>query len=76
MSQEEIVPGGLYTYECGIPAGVKGERYLVHRHVLDVPTYQRKVLVEALSGRDKGLWFTCSPSNFVHRYKPYVEEPQ
>jgi len=33
------------------------------RFVIDVPSYQEKVLVEALTGPDAGVMFTCSPAN-------------
>lgn len=71
MAFDEIVEGGVYAYMCGIPRGVYGEKYrVVKNHVLDVPSYQYKVMVEALTGRDKGKVFVCTPANFVHRYKP------
>ncbi len=65
----EIIEGGLYTYVRGIPECCHGERYRLHRRVLDVPSYQHKVLVEALTGPDKGLWFTCTLDNFSTRYE-------
>lgn len=65
----EVLPG-IYVYANGYPVECIGRRYRVHRMVLDVPTYQRKVLIEALDGSDAGLWFVCSVSNFFHRYQP------
>ncbi len=64
-----IVEGAEYTYEAAIPAGCMGQRYKLHREVIDVPSYQRKVLVEALTGKDRGLFFTCTLQNFALRYK-------
>ena len=68
-----IAPG-LYVYLNAIPAGCQGHQYRVHRMVLDVPSYQHKVLVECLSGKDTGLWFVCSPANFEKRYRKDVNE--
>lgn len=59
---------GTYKYISGIPKNCHGHLYYVHNMIIDVPSYQRKVLVEALSGPDRGLWFSCSPSNFAARY--------
>lgn len=63
-----IVVGAEYIYASGFPLGVRGHRYKVLGLVVDVPSYQEKVLVEALTGPDKGLQFVCSPSNFSTRY--------
>ncbi len=70
MELDQIVPGAEYTYINPVPAGAMGHRYKVHRIIWDVPTYQEKVLVEALTGRDKGTWFCCSLNNFCVRYQP------
>jgi hypothetical protein len=71
MTMEEIVDDGIYVYVCGIPRGVMGAKYrVIKAQILDVPSYQKKVLVEALTGKDVGLWFTCSAWNFIHRYRP------
>lgn len=64
-----IIAGRDYLYTGDLPKGCRGQRYHVHGFVLDVPSYQEKVLVEALTGRDRGLWFTCSPANFAQRYE-------
>ncbi len=80
MCGQTIIAGAEYVYLSNLPVGCEGHRYKVHRFILDVPSYQQKVLVEALSGNDKGLWFACSPANFVRRYKldklppDYVEQ--
>ncbi len=68
-----ITEGADYVYTSDKPAGARGQRYKVHRFILDVPSYQRKVLVEALTGPDKGMWFTCSLSNFSFKYKRAAE---
>jgi len=70
---DQITPGEVYVYTNAIPAGCAGHHYRAHRFVLDVPSYQQKVLVEALSGKDKGLWFVCSVANFRVRYVPLVD---
>lgn len=65
-----IVEGATYVYEADLPPGCKGGHYKAVRFIKDVPSYQTKVLVECLSGKDRGLWFTCTPANFAQRYKP------
>jgi hypothetical protein len=73
---KDLRPGGLYTYQASHPPGCAGHLYRLHRFVLDVPSRQTKVLVEAKTGADKGLWFTCSVANFCtrYRYAPGQEE--
>ncbi len=66
---DAIVEGGIYVYENRIPVTALGHFYKVHKFVMDVPSYQPKVLVEALSGKDRGLWFVCSINNFLVRYR-------
>lgn len=66
----DIKPGREYVYAKGHPVDCRGQHYMVHRFVVDVPSYQPKVLVEALTGRDRGLWFTTSVANFCVRYEP------
>ena len=63
-----ITKGALYTYLPSWPEGCRGSIYKVLDFILDVPTYQRKVKVESLEGRDKGLKFTCTFANFASRY--------
>lgn len=69
MEPVTIREGSEYLYQCGFPTGCAGGRYKVHKFVLDVPSYQHKVLVECLEGKDKGLWFVCSLANFSYRYR-------
>lgn len=64
-----IVEGETYAYVGTIPKEACGHKYRVLRFILDVPSYQEKVLVEALTGRDRGIWFVCSPANFAQRYR-------
>lgn len=73
---DEIALGHIYEYTCGIPVGCAGELYRPHRLVLDVPVYSWKVLVEALSGHDQGMWFTCSIDNFCRRYRLSANQQQ
>lgn len=68
-----ITEGAEYLYQPDKPEGCQGHRYKVVKFVLDVPSYQEKVLVVAVTGVDAGLWFTVSPAHFASRYKP-VEE--
>jgi len=70
MSPADLEQGRLYTYMAAYPPWATGETYRVLRFVKDVPSYQKKVLVEAMTGRDKGLWFVCTVSNFCTRYRP------
>ncbi len=64
-----IIEGREYIYTLEKPEGCQGQRYKVLRFILDVPSYQQKVLVKALTGRDKGMWFVCSLANFSLRYQ-------
>ena len=74
-NMQGIIKGNTYIYKGSAPKYAIGHRYQVVDFVLDVPTYQRKVLVKALTGPDKGLLFTCTLSNFLVRYTP-DDEPQ
>ncbi len=74
MLARDIAPGREYVYVNAIPAWAQGQRYRVLRFIWDVPTYQRKVLIEPLTGRDKGVWFCCSVANFVVRYEPAPDQ--
>ena len=70
-----IIAGRIYIYTALIPKGCKGERYKVlYEKVIAVPEYTKKVLVEAITGPDKGLIFVCSPWNFSTRYVLAEEE--
>jgi hypothetical protein len=64
-----ITENAEYIYQAGFPANCRGHRYRVVRvDVLLVPAYAKVVLVEALTGPDKGLLFVCSEANFASRY--------
>lgn len=67
-----IVEGRVYKYNGGIPPGCKGGLYRVVKFVIDVPSYQEKVVIRCVLGKDKGLWFVCTPDNFARRYEPLV----
>lgn len=70
-----IVAGATYRYIRDLPVGCKDALYrVVQAEILDVPSYQKKVLVRGLTGKDAGLWFTCSLANFATRYER-VKEP-
>lgn len=64
-----IVPGQLYRDLGDLPRGCKGGIYRVERFILDVPSYQQKVLVTCVEGQDAGLWFICTLANFAMRYE-------
>lgn len=70
-----IAPGVIYRYTCDLPRGCKDALYRVDRFVLDVPSYQQKVLVECLTVRDAGLWFTTTCANFAVRYAAVENTP-
>lgn len=59
-----ILEGRDYRYHGQFPPECQGASYHCHRFILDVPSYQWKLLMEALDGPDAGLWFTCTPANF------------
>lgn len=62
-----------YEYVCDSPKGCRGRHYMAWITVLDVPSYQTKILMEALNGPDRGLWFTVTPANFITRYAKIIE---
>lgn len=76
VSGFRIVARRVYRYLGGLPIGVKGGLYRVLAFIIDVPSYQEKVLIRCISGPDKGLMFTCTPRNFSHRYEPIVVETE
>jgi hypothetical protein len=63
-----LFAGRTYVYKAGLPEARAGHKYRLLRFVLDVPSYQHKCLVKALTGPDEGLWFVVSTSNFSRRY--------
>jgi hypothetical protein len=70
VSTRERITLGVYVYLPEWPAGCQGCRYeVLDVDVVDVPTYQEKILVLALEGPDRGLKFTVSPDNFARRYR-------
>jgi len=72
MNKIEImrIRRGIYRYTKQLPAGCYGALYQVlHTRVLDVPDYQWKILVKALTGTDQGLLFTVAETNFALRYE-------
>jgi hypothetical protein len=69
-----VIPG-KYRYLSRIPAGCQGHTYRLIAPVLDVPSMQRKVLVEALTGPDAGELFVCTVDNFTRRYEAIPEKP-
>lgn len=64
-----LIPGRLYRYILDLPRGCKDGVYRLVRFILDVPSYQKKVLVCCIEGKDAGLWFTCTENNFAQRYE-------
>lgn len=69
-----ITRGQTYIYARGFPHNCIGFRYRVVQFVVDVPSYQRKVLVRAVDGPDQGLLFCCTEANFASRYRPLTAE--
>jgi phosphatidylethanolamine-binding protein (PEBP) family uncharacterized protein len=65
--------GAVYLYRGTTPPKCRGHRYRILFFVLDVPSYQQKVCMEALTGPDKGLRFVCSEANFGDRYQEAPE---
>jgi hypothetical protein len=68
------VEGADYLYTADVPKGCKGHLYRIVHFVQDVPSYQEKLCMEALTGPDRGLRFIVSPWNFALRYEP-AEHP-
>lgn len=69
LKSRGIELGREYVYTQDLPVGCKGAHYYAHFLILDVPSGQWKILVEALNGRDAGLRFCCTPANFERRYE-------
>jgi hypothetical protein len=67
------VEEGIYEYVRGVPIECIGSHYRLICQVLDIPSYQHKLLVEAMDGPDAGLWFTCTVANFKMRYRKVTE---
>jgi hypothetical protein len=72
-----IVEGRVYKYLSPPAKGqldCRGQLYKVVFFVRDVPSYQEKVVVQGLTGPDKGQRFACSLYSFATRFEPAVEE--
>jgi hypothetical protein len=72
----KLVEGGEYVYTGTYPANCAGQRYKLTRFVIDLPSYQRKVLVEGMTGPDKGEAFVVSEATFANKFElvqPVVE---
>lgn len=69
VDKSAIVQGGTYSYH-GLPKKCQGHLYRVlDTDIIDVPSYQHKVLVECVTGPDAGMKFTCTLDNFIRRYR-------
>jgi len=66
--------GTVHTFSNPLKKKFYGEKYLPHKLLLDIPSYQTKILVECLSGADKGLWFTTTINHFRITYKCDVDK--
>ena len=73
MSFEDIREGGHYVYTASYPPHATGQRYLVRQFIQDVPSYQPRILIQCMSGKDKGILFVSTFNNFRIRYTPFVE---
>jgi hypothetical protein len=73
VEQFRITEGAEYLFASAIPPGCKGHRYRVIGFLKEVPSGQQKVLVQALTGPDTGLRFSCTLANFATRYQPAPE---
>lgn len=69
-----IIEGKTYRYIDQIPAGCKGQLYRVVKFACAIPVYRDEVVLEGISGPDKGNFFTCSPNYFSLRFRPMVDE--
>ena len=64
----KLVEGKDYTYIGAYPTSCHGHKYRLVRFVVDVPSYQKKVLVEGLTGPDMGAFFVLSEAAFAVRF--------
>lgn len=70
-----IRKGAVYVYTSALPVGCQGGLYRVIDFLIDVPTYQPRVLVRCLAGKDAGLRFCTTEMNFARRYQPADDQP-
>lgn len=71
-----IVERRVYRYSALYPAKCHDHLYRMVMFVEDVPSGQEKVVVEGLTGPDKGRRQSCSPLYFANHFRPAVEEVQ
>lgn len=71
----KLVEGQEYTYASPHPISCHGHRYRLLRFVVDIPSYQKKVLVEGLTGPDIGAFFVLSEVTFAVRFDEVVGPP-
>lgn len=75
MNKEEIcriIPGAVYRFTSENPLikGCHNHLYRVLHLAMLVPVYQSCIVVEAMSGPDKGKVFCVTEINFALRYAP------
>lgn len=71
-----ITPGKVYAFKGVAPKDCQGHFYRAVRMVKHVPVYQWHVLVECLTGPDKGEWYTCTEQNFGQKYRYLTPEEE
>lgn len=60
---------GIYVYRGNYPENCVGCKYrVIASKVLDIPSYQHKVVVRGLDGPDKDRSFSCTVSYFWARF--------
>lgn len=64
----KLVKGAEYVYTSSYPEACRGHTYRLVRFVVDLPSYQRKVLVEAVTGPDSDSWFTVAEGIFAMKF--------
>lgn len=72
----KLIEGEEYVYTGTYPSNCAGQRYRLVRFVIDLPSYQQKVLVEGVTGPDRGKAFVLSEAVFANKFEiaPQVVE--
>lgn len=73
ISQYGLEEEKEYVYIAEQPKHAKGQRYHLYRAILDVPSYQTKILIAGLTGMDQGRLFAVSINHFVTRFEKAKE---
>lgn len=69
ITEYGLIAGRTYRYKGPYPVKCIGALYRLNLAILDVPSFQTKLFVTAITGPDESLDFCCTISNFTTRYE-------